>query len=186
MPCFYLSIPSIPPNNHDRGGKKVFLLSVPVYPFHERFPIIYISKASQTKPQWFPAHNILTKYFQTIVRTGDHPGGKRIYSFQESRFFTIIKGSLRACIWSRFGGVRLFATHWTAAHQAPLFMRFSRQEYWSGFTKGRGHFKTSTNFKLSVADKQLCRLRTWYLDKGKPAQVCPNSLLTSAHSILLS
>ena len=22
--------------------------------------------------------------------------------------------------------------HWTVAHQAPLFMGFSRQEYWSG------------------------------------------------------
>ena len=30
--------------------------------------------------------------------------------------------------------VRLFATPWTAAHQAPLLMEFSRQEYWSGFT----------------------------------------------------
>ena len=28
--------------------------------------------------------------------------------------------------------VRLFATPWTAAHQAPLPMGFSRQEYWSG------------------------------------------------------
>ena len=28
--------------------------------------------------------------------------------------------------------VRLFATLWTAAHQAPLSMGFSRQEYWSG------------------------------------------------------
>ena len=28
--------------------------------------------------------------------------------------------------------VRLFATAWTAAHQAPPSMRFSRQEYWSG------------------------------------------------------
>ena len=28
--------------------------------------------------------------------------------------------------------VRLFATPWTAAHQAPLSMRLSRQEYWSG------------------------------------------------------
>ena len=28
--------------------------------------------------------------------------------------------------------VRLFATPWTAAHQAPLSMGFSRQEYWSG------------------------------------------------------
>ena len=28
--------------------------------------------------------------------------------------------------------VRLFATPWTAAYQAPPFMGFSRQEYWSG------------------------------------------------------
>ena len=28
--------------------------------------------------------------------------------------------------------VRLFETPWTAAHQAPLSMGFSRQEYWSG------------------------------------------------------
>ena len=28
--------------------------------------------------------------------------------------------------------VRLFGTPWTVAHQAPLSMEFSRQEYWSG------------------------------------------------------
>ena len=28
--------------------------------------------------------------------------------------------------------VRLFATPWTAAYQAPLSRGFSRQEYWSG------------------------------------------------------
>ena len=28
--------------------------------------------------------------------------------------------------------VQLFATPWTVAHQAPLSMGFSRQEYWSG------------------------------------------------------
>ena len=28
--------------------------------------------------------------------------------------------------------VRLLATPWTADHQAPLCMGFSRQEYWSG------------------------------------------------------
>ena len=28
--------------------------------------------------------------------------------------------------------IRLFATLWTGAHQAPLSMGFSRQEYWSG------------------------------------------------------
>ena len=31
--------------------------------------------------------------------------------------------------------VRLFATPWTVAHQAPLSMGFSRQEYWSGVPK---------------------------------------------------
>ena len=30
-----------------------------------------------------------------------------------------------SCVW-------LFATPWCVAHQAPLFMGFSRQEYWSG------------------------------------------------------
>ena len=33
---------------------------------------------------------------------------------------------------SRFSCVRLFETLWTVAHQAPLSMGFSRQEYWSG------------------------------------------------------
>ena len=28
--------------------------------------------------------------------------------------------------------VRLFVTPWTVAHQAPLSMGFSREEYWSG------------------------------------------------------
>ena len=38
----------------------------------------------------------------------------------------------RVCMLSHFGGVRLFATPWTIAHQSPLSMGFSRQEYWSG------------------------------------------------------
>ena len=33
---------------------------------------------------------------------------------------------------SRSSRVRLFATPWTTAHQAPLPMGFSRQAYWSG------------------------------------------------------
>ena len=33
---------------------------------------------------------------------------------------------------SCFRPVRLFATPWTVARQAPLSMGFSRQEYWSG------------------------------------------------------
>ena len=32
---------------------------------------------------------------------------------------------------SHFSHVQLFVTLWTVAHQAPLSMGFSRQEYWS-------------------------------------------------------
>ena len=34
---------------------------------------------------------------------------------------------------SHFSHVQLFVTPWTTAHQAPLSMGFSKQEYWSGF-----------------------------------------------------
>ena len=37
------------------------------------------------------------------------------------------------CVCARaLSHVRLFAIPWTVAHQAPLSMEFSRQEYWSG------------------------------------------------------
>ena len=37
-----------------------------------------------------------------------------------------------ACVLSRFSSVQLFVIPWTVAHQAPLSMGFSRQEYWGG------------------------------------------------------
>ena len=41
---------------------------------------------------------------------------------------------MHACVLSHFSRVHLFATPWTIAHQAPLFMGFSRQEHWSGLS----------------------------------------------------
>ena len=38
---------------------------------------------------------------------------------------------LHTCVLSHFSHVQLFATLWTVAHQVPLSMGFSRQEYWS-------------------------------------------------------
>ena len=43
---------------------------------------------------------------------------------QSEQFFVVVVQSL-IC-------VQLFTTPWTVAHQAPLSMGFSRQEYWSG------------------------------------------------------
>ena len=37
-----------------------------------------------------------------------------------------------ACVCAQsLSHIQVFATHWTAAHQAPMSMGFSRQEYWS-------------------------------------------------------
>ena len=36
------------------------------------------------------------------------------------------------CMLSHFSRVQLFATLWIVDLQAPLFMDFSKQEYWSG------------------------------------------------------
>ena len=39
---------------------------------------------------------------------------------------------VHVCVLSHFNHVQLFATLWTVAYQALLFMGFSRPEYWSG------------------------------------------------------
>ena len=46
-----------------------------------------------------------------------------------------VKGKSLSRVW-------LLATPWTAAHQAPLSMGFSRQEYWSGVPLPSPHYPT--------------------------------------------
>ena len=45
-------------------------------------------------------------------------------------FLFVVSLYVHVCVLSR---VRLYVTPWTIAHQVPLSMEFSRQEYWSGF-----------------------------------------------------
>ena len=52
---------------------------------------------------------------------------------------------------SGFSRVRLLATPWTAAHQAPPSMGFSRQEYWSGVLLPSPASPPSTFFNHSLA-----------------------------------
>ena len=52
--------------------------------------------------------------------------------------------------------VWLFATPWTAAHQAPLSMGFSRQEYWSGLPL------PSPSMILAYSKEELPELIFWY------------------------
>ena len=59
--------------------------------------------------------------------------------------------------------VQLSPTPWTAAHQAPLSMGFSRQEYWNGVllpspTREDTHHKRISSFYITLAQA------TWSLD----------------------
>ena len=60
----------------------------------------------------------------------EEPGGLQSVGSQESvKQLSVYKVKVKVKSLSR---VRLFATPWTVAYQAPLSMRFSRQECWSG------------------------------------------------------
>ena len=64
--------------------------------------------------------------------------------------------------------VRLPATPWTAAYQAPPSMGFSRQEYWNGVPL------PSPNYWWSLANS------SWFVDTSlqslPPSSLCPNFL----------
>jgi len=64
------------------------------------------------------------------------------------------------------GHVRLFATPWTAAHQAPLPMRFSRQEYWSGVPLPSPRFVLKIAY--SQVDMHFHLESAWYFHIASP------------------
>ena len=49
--------------------------------------------------------------------------------------------------------VRLLATPWTAAHQVPPSMGFSRQEYWSGVTLPSPNTDATIKDSLSISSE---------------------------------
>ena len=68
------------------------------------------------------------------VQHNDSQFEKIIYSFIVITKYWLYSLCCTIYVWmlSHFSHVRLFVTLWTAAHQAPLSMGFSRQEYWRG------------------------------------------------------
>ena len=59
----------------------------------------------------------------------------------------LVLGLLLLIVVKSLSHIRLFATPWTVAHQAPPSMGFSRQEYWSG---------------LSITDSKWHTNKPWY------------------------
>ena len=73
---------------------------------------------------------VLHSICQQIWKTQQWPQDwKNQFSFQSQR--KTIQRMFKVKVKS-LSPVRLFAILWTIAHQAPLSMGFSRQEYWSG------------------------------------------------------
>ena len=68
---------------------------------------------------------------------------------------------------SHFCHVRHFATLWTVAHQAPLSMGFSRQEYWSGLPRPplgdlpKPGVEPTTLMSLALVDGFFTTRATW-------------------------
>ena len=61
--------------------------------------------------------------------------------------------------------VQLFATPWTAAHQAPLPMEFSRQEYWSEVPLPSSRYIPWGNQNWKIHMYPIVYYSTW-MDKG--------------------
>ena len=59
--------------------------------------------------------------------------------------------------------VRLLATPWTAAHQAPPSMGFSRQEYWSGVPPPSPHMTKLVHYFLCLAPYFLMRAEAQFI-----------------------
>ena len=103
---------------------------------------------------------------------------------------------MRVCMLSCFDCVWLIVTIWAVAHHAPLLMRFSRQEYWSGMpcsppgdllnpgtesaslmspVLAGGFFTTSTTWEAPVGHIPACKFKKKFKHLTK---------LWSNHSVL--
>ena len=110
---------------------------------------------------------VAISFFRESSRSRDQTQVSRI----ADRFFTVWATrealnkwstcliSMCACMLSRFSGVWLFVTLWRVAHQAPLSMGFSRQEYWSGLPRPPPGDLPDPGIKLLI--KHIHTLRVW-------------------------
>ena len=68
---------------------------------------------------------ICISYLENLIKNSMETSQLKKCFMHTSQFIQNNKDKSLSC-------VRLFVTPWTGAYQAPLSMRFFRQEYWSG------------------------------------------------------
>ena len=75
-----------------------------------------------------------------------------------------------------FSRVRLLATPWTAAYQAPPSMGFSRQEYWSGVPVPSPNSRHGSNLNIhqQIMDKEdIVHIHNGILPSHKMNEIMP-------------
>ena len=86
------------------------------------------------------------------------------------------------CVLGSFIFVQLFATQWTVTCQAPLFIGFSKQEYWSGFPcpppgdPPNPGMKPATPVSPALAGKFFTASAIWEAQPITAECVCSNSI----------
>ena len=82
-------------------------------------------------------------------------------------------GCVHVCMLSHSSLVQLCATLWTIAHQSPLFVGFSRQEYWSGWPFPLlGHLPNPGIKPTSLMSPASAGGSLLLMPPGKTGQVC--------------
>ena len=105
--------------------------------------MVYELRLNEAVKKGFSGGSVGKESVSSVGDLGSTPGSGS--SLGEGKGYTLqyscLQNSMDTGTWratvlllllSRFSRVRLCATPETAAYQAPLFMGFSRQEYWSG------------------------------------------------------
>ena len=101
----------------------------------DRFPLLFgtIPQSPPLKGTTAQPHVLGPLFFQPRVRDIREP--RCSVSSKHPPIIPPLQASpcMHVYMLSPFSTVRLYVTPWTAAHQAPLSMGFSRQEHWSGW-----------------------------------------------------
>ena len=105
--------------------KDTDLLVFFVFCFFNLKSLILTCVPKHDPPSHLPPHNISLGHPHALLESSS-------YIIIQEEFIQATCVSVCVCMLSGFSHVWLFVNQWIVAYQAPLFMGFSRQEYWSG------------------------------------------------------
>ena len=99
---------------------------VGVTPGWGRFCVLCGLKRERERKRFVPYSNIFSESFVYQVSPTNVS-----WNPTQVTFYFLFSLLLSCCVQCLFSCVQLFVISWTVAFQAPLFMGFSRQEYWN-------------------------------------------------------